>query len=53
MIDIALLVPHDDGNWCLCARDHANSTWMARFQDEPLDVVMDLLCIDNEREFWP
>ena len=53
MIDIALLVPHESGRWCLCARDHANSIWVSRFQDETLDVLMDLLCIDNEREFWP
>ena len=53
MIDIALLVPHEDGRWCLCARDHVNKTWVARFQAEPLDVLMDLLCVDNEREFWP
>ena len=53
LIDIALLVPHDTGRWCLCARDHANNTWVARFQDEPLDVLLDLLCVDNEREFWP
>ena len=53
MIDIALLVPHEGGNWCLCARDHANSTWVARFQNEPLEVLLDLLCVDSEREFWP
>ena len=52
LIDIALLVPHMDGTWCLCARDHVNSTWVARFQNEPLDVLLDLLCVDNEREFW-
>ncbi|MES2877340.1 MAG: hypothetical protein V4713_02875 [Pseudomonadota bacterium] len=53
LIDIALLVPHESGRWCLCARDHANSTWVSRFQDQPLDTLLDLLCVDNEREFWP
>ncbi len=52
MIDIALLVPHDDGHWCLCSRDHANSTWEPRHQDASLDVLLDLLCVDSERQFW-
>lgn len=53
LIDIALLVPHTGDSWCLCARDHVNSTWVSRFQDEPLDVLLDLLCVDDERQFWP
>ena len=53
LIDIALLVPHDDGHWCLCSRDHAKHTWVARFQDESLDTVLDVLCVDSERQFWP
>ena len=53
VIDIALLVPHEANNWCLCSRDHASSTWVARFQDESLDSVLDLLCVDSDRQFWP
>lgn len=53
LIDIALLIPHEGGSWCLCARDHANSTWVSRLQNEPLDVLLDALCVDTEREFWP
>ncbi len=53
MIDIALLVPHEGDNWCLCARDHANSTWVALHQNEPLNTVLDLLCVDSDRQFWP
>ena len=52
LIDIALLVPHEGGTWCLCARDHANSAWVARFQDASLDVLLDRLCVDDERQFW-
>ena len=52
VIDIALLVRHDDNSWCLCARDHVANTWMARFQNDSLDVLLDLLCVDTEREFW-
>lgn len=53
MIDIALLVPHDASRWCLCSRDHANQTWVARVQNEALDTLLDLLCRDSERQFWP
>jgi hypothetical protein len=53
VIDIALLVPHEANSWCLCSRDHATSTWVARFQDESLDNLLDLLCMDSERQFWP
>ena len=53
MIDIALLVPGATGRWCLCARDHASGTWITRFQNESLDVVLDHLCVDTERQFWP
>lgn len=52
LIDIALLVPHAGGHWCLCSRDHANSTWEPRHQDASLDVLLDLLCVDSERQFW-
>ena len=53
LIDIALLVPHEGNRWCLCSRDHAGNTWVARFQDESLDAVLDLLCVDSEHQFWP
>jgi hypothetical protein len=52
VIDIALLVPHEGSHWCLCSRDHANGTWEPRFQDASLDVLLDLLCVDSERQFW-
>jgi len=53
VIDIALLVPHDGNSWCLCSRDHTKQTWVARCQDASLDTVLDLLCVDSERQFWP
>ena len=52
-IDIALLVPQACGHWSLCARDHASSTWIVRFQNQPLDAALELLCVDTERQFWP
>ena len=53
LIDIALLVPHPDKGWSLCARDHANQTWVALSQNEPLSAALNLLCSDPERRFWP
>ena len=53
LIDIALLVAHEGGRWCLCSRDHTKGTWVSRFQDLPFDTLMDLLCVDSERQFWP
>ncbi len=53
VIDIALLVPHGQNRWCLCARDHAEGVWVARMQDAALDQALDVLCVDSERQFWP
>ena len=53
LIDIALLLPHAGNHWCLCSRDHAAGSWVARFQNEPLDTLLDILCIDSARQFWP
>lgn len=53
LIDIALLVPHQGNRWCLCSRDHVNHRWVPRCQNESWDTVLDLLCIDSERQFWP
>jgi hypothetical protein len=53
MIDIALLVPHDTDSWCLCSRDHASQTWVARFQNQSLHTVLNVLCVDSQRQFWP
>jgi hypothetical protein len=53
MIDIALLVPHTAQRWCLLSRDHDSNRWIARFENKALDELLDLLCIDDERQFWP
>lgn len=64
VIDIALLVPraeHPGGDaspgaatkgWRLCARDHASATWVPKFEHDRLDELLDLLCVDNGRQFW-
>ncbi len=65
LIDIALLTPGagdsaDEGGatgaaggWSLSARDHAAGVWLTRLQGQPLDTVLDALCVDSERQFWP
>ena len=58
-IAIALLMPpaaDPDGGargWTLCARDHANQRWATRHEAEQVELLLDLLCVDSERQFWP
>lgn len=57
-IDIALLIPPAASNsvrqrWSLCARDHARGTWVTQCEDASLEHLLDLLCLDRERRFWP
>jgi len=52
LIDIALLQPMADGHWCLSSRDHAAGRWVERLQDQPLEVLLEALCVDTERVFW-
>lgn len=53
VIDIALLIPNGPNHWTLCARDHANQAWVARLRGQPLDVLLEALCVDDARQFWP
>ncbi|OIQ70867.1 hypothetical protein GALL_475210 [mine drainage metagenome] len=53
LIDIALLVPQPQGRWSLCARDHASSTWVPRLENGSLDAMLNALCTDSQRQFWP
>jgi len=53
LIDIALLVPQAGLRWSLCARDHASGTWVERFGNQPLDTLLEVLCVDSDRQFWP
>lgn len=53
LIDIALLIPNGPNSWSLCSRDHANQTWVAQLRDQPIDALLDALCVDDARQFWP
>lgn len=52
LIDIALLQPMVGGHWCLSSRDHAAGVWVPQLQDQPLEVLLEALCVDTERVFW-
>lgn len=65
VIDIALLVPGASRTlseqppdkvvqgWRLFARDHANGAWVPQHESGQLDELLDLLCVDAQRLFWP
>lgn len=53
LIDIALLVPDGLNAWSLCSRDHTNQVWVVQLSNQPLDVLLDALCRDDARQFWP
>jgi hypothetical protein len=40
-------------SWCLYARDHADQSWRLWREDAPLDELLELLCLDVDRVFWP
>ena len=51
-IDIAWLLPSDDGAWTLHARDHGQAVWVARESGLALDAALRRLCADPLREYW-
>ena len=65
VIDIALLVPvaaldargssgaRAARGWRLHARDHAARAWVLHHESAQLDELLDLLCVDAQRVFWP
>lgn len=53
VIDIALLSPATPPGWRLHARDHAAGIWVLQHESQQLDELLDLLCIDAQRVFWP
>lgn len=57
VIDIARLVslPADDGRsaWSLYSRDHAAGQWVLQQSGARLEVLLDVLCVDEQRLFWP
>jgi len=52
VIDIAWL-RNDPPNWRLYARDHARGIWVEFEQSEKLIELLDAICLDAQRKFWP
>jgi hypothetical protein len=52
VIDIALL-RFEAPLWRLCARDHALGTWVDVEESEQLSDLLDAICLDPKRQFWP
>jgi len=65
VIDIALLTPitargsrkrpsgRTTQGWRLHVRDHAAGIWVPHHESQQLAELLDLLCIDAQRLFWP
>lgn len=39
--------------WTLCARDHQQQAWVVKERADQIEPLLDLLCLDSERQFWP
>ncbi|MDP2870743.1 hypothetical protein [Methyloversatilis sp.] len=52
VIDIALL-QRSAGGWTLSRRDHASASWVRHSKGVRLDTLLDVLCEDPQRVFWP
>jgi hypothetical protein len=52
IIDIALLQRTARG-WSLSRRDHAQARWVMHSKSPRLDPLLDVLCEDPQRVFWP
>ncbi|WP_454720211.1 MULTISPECIES: DUF3024 domain-containing protein [Cupriavidus] len=53
LIDIAWLERDSEGQWCLHARDHAAQRWVLRQRCAELAPLLDVLCVDADRVYWP
>lgn len=52
IIDIARL-QQDAAEWLLYSRDHRLDCWVLHSSSPQLDVLLQVLCLDDERLFWP
>ena len=45
--------PDGAAGWCLFSRDHAAGQWVLQQSSARLEELMDVLCVDAQRVFWP
>lgn len=43
----------DDAQWRLYARNHDQGSWLFHEQAPQMDELLDMLCLDAQRVFWP
>lgn len=53
VIDIAWLARDMNDMWRLHARDHVAGRWVEQCASLDLPMLLDLLCVDAARVFWP
>ena len=53
VIEIALFTPLNGGGWLLSARDHASQQWVQYDEAPHLQPLLDQVCADPTRVFWP
>lgn len=53
VIDVAWLQRLPHGGWRLHARDHARGEWVRHSESEQLAELLDAICLDPDRLFWP
>ena len=52
-IAIARLERPEPGRWQLLAMDHSSRAWRLHSESQDLLELLDLICLDAHREFWP
>jgi hypothetical protein len=52
VIDVAWLELLDDG-WALYFKDHVHERWMLHDESNQLQALLDEICLDTTRVFWP
>lgn len=53
VIRIALLSPLAGGGWLLSSHDHAAGQWLQHDEAPHLQSLLDEVCLDPGRVFWP
>lgn len=52
-IDIAWLLPAEQGQWLLHVREHVNGPWRLEDRAAGLDAALQRLCRDPLGRYWP
>jgi len=53
VINIALLSPLEGGGWLLCSHDHDTGQWLQHDEAPHMQPLLEEVCLDPDRVFWP